>query len=218
MKIMIADDHKILREGLKYMIENNSNFQVVALASDGQEAVNIIKTQDIDLIIMDISMPILSGIDAIKEIRKFNQNIPILVLTSMEDDINVSKAMLEGADGYVLKNISPEHLILSIQSVFAGMEVMDKGLMKSPQIVRVKEIGKDFSKIHLKVNGIDVTLNKKELQILKMIVDAKTIPQIAQEMYLAEGRIRNIISEMISKLYLNDKTHLAIFAIKSNLV
>jgi DNA-binding NarL/FixJ family response regulator len=218
MKIMIADDHKILREGLKYMIENNSDFRVVALANDGHDAVKLSKTLDIDVIIMDISMPVLNGIDAIKEIRKFNKSVPILVLTSMADDVNVSKAMLEGADGYVLKNISPENLILSIQSISAGMEIIDKSLMKGCQPVRIKEIEKNFSKIHLKVNGIDVTLNKKELQILKMIVDAKTIPQIAKEMYLAEGRIRNIISEMISKLYLNDKTHLAVFAIKSNLV
>jgi DNA-binding NarL/FixJ family response regulator len=191
---------------------------VIALADDGQQAVDIVRKEEIDVVLMDIVMPVLNGIEAIKEIRKFNQTIKILVLSSMNDDVNASKAMMAGANGYVLKNISAEHLILSIQSVSAGMKIVDQDLYQPNQNFRVDGIEKNFEKIHLKVNGVEVTLNKKELKILKMIVDAKTIPEISKELYLAEGRVRNIISEMISKLYLNDKTHLAIFAIKSNLV
>jgi DNA-binding NarL/FixJ family response regulator len=128
MKIMVTDDQPIIRDGLKYLLERMSDCEEVLLAENGFEAIDILKENKIDVIIMDLNMPKLNGIDAITEIRQFNDTVKILVLTSNTDKPLIKKAFLAGANGYLLKNTSPENLINAIQKISQNIEILDQNL------------------------------------------------------------------------------------------
>jgi DNA-binding NarL/FixJ family response regulator len=216
LKILIAEDQKLLRDCLKFMIENNSDFEVVALASNGQEAIDLTEKNSPDVILMDIVMPNTDGVQATKIIKEKYNFAKILILTSSKDNSNVQHAIDYGADGYVLKDISSEDLIVAIKSVAAGMEIIHKDVYKiynstacNNTIVNGKQ--------RVAIDGVDVYLTERELSVIQNIIDGKTNAEIAEELFLAEGRVRNIVSEIISKLDLRDRTQLAVFALKNNI-
>lgn len=217
IRIMLADDQKLLRESLKNLIENNSDMKVVASAVNGLEAYELCGTINPDIILMDISMPVCNGIEATKLIKSKYPSIKILILTASNDEEDVVEAIHLGADGYILKDIGTEELILSIKSAFLGLAVLHKDLLNIHSLNKPVSVRHSKSKT-LKINGIDVSLSERELKIIEMIVEGKDNKEIGASLFIAEGTVKNTITEIISKLQLKHRTQLAVYAVKNHLV
>lgn len=218
--VIIAEDQKLLRESFKNIIENNSDIKVVASATNGKEAYDLCKKYKPDVVLMDLSMPICNGTEATKLIKTDFPTVKVLILTASNDKADVTEAIINGADGYVLKNIGTEELILSIKSTSLGLGIVDKDLL-DPVVLNLSTESKTNKKtgnITVDVSGIAVSLTERELNIVSMIVDGKDNKEIGSSLFIAEGTVKNIITEIISKLQLKDRTQLAVYAVRNELV
>ncbi len=216
-RIIIADDQRLLRESFKNIIENNSNIKVVASAVNGKEAYNLCKKHKPDVVLMDLYMPICSGTEATKLIKSDIPSTKVLILTSSTDKNDITNSISNGADGYILKDIGTEELILSIKSVSLGLGIVDKGLL-GPIVLNSRKESKKAKKDIVAIHGINIFLTERELKIISMIVDGKDNKEIGAALFIAEGTVKNIITEIISKLQLKDRTQLAVYAVKNQLL
>lgn len=215
--VMIAEDQKLLRESFKSIIENNSDIKVVACAVNGKEAYDLCKEYKPDVILMDLSMPICNGTEATKLIKSEFPSTKVLILTASNDKTDVTDAIRNGADGYILKDISTEELILSIKSTSLGLGIINKDIL-SPIVLNMPNESKNSKNKDIDIYGINISLTERELKIVSMIVDGKDNKEIGASLFIAEGTVKNIITEIISKLQLKDRTQLAVYAVKNGLV
>jgi len=215
INIIIADDQEILRESLKSLIMLEPEFEVVSLAQNGLEAFELCNKYKPDVVLMDVLMPSYSGLEGIKLIKEKFSDIKVLMLTSFEDQEYISKSLEYGADGYILKDINPEMLKLAIKCVYAGVPVIHKNALA----VLTKSVSttdtNDSKPENIKPN---ITFTSKELEIIRLIAKGKSNTDIAKEIFLSKGRIANIITRIFEKTHLNDRTELAVYAIKNNIV
>lgn len=218
INVLIAEDQALFRDLLEMMLSSSDDIQVTGSASDGNEAFKLAQDTTPDVILMDIHMPVCNGIEAVRKIKAAGLPCKILVLTASFGEEDVSDAIRSGADGYILKSVSKEELALAIRSVHTGMEVLHRDVREVARRPQPRITGDRKESKVLLISGIEVKLAERELKIMKYVVDGKTTAEIAQELYLAEGRVRNIITELISKLMLKDRTQLAVFAIRHRLV
>lgn len=207
IKVIIADDVQILRAGLKAVLSQDSEIKVVGEASDGKEAYELCIRQRPDVVLMDMRMP---GHDGGYGTRKIKDNFPeikVLVLTTFDDKETVDKAISSGADGYILKEMDNDKIISSIKVVAGGINVFCDNVFRSiKKEVVVQQDAKNFD------------LTEREIDFLRLICDGYDNKEIAAKLYLAEGTVRNGISRLLEKLSLKDRTQLAVFAIKNNIV
>ncbi|MBQ1464290.1 MAG: response regulator transcription factor [Ruminococcus sp.] len=207
IKVLIADDVKILREGLKAVLTQDDSISVVAEASDGREAYEMSVRFQPDVVLMDMRMPEYDGSYGIREIKEKLSRVKVLVLTTFDDKETVDKAMASGADGYILKEMDNEQIINSIKAVAGGINVFCGNVFRS---IRKEASAPQDAK------SFDLT--EREIEFLKLICDGCDNKEIAAKLFLAEGTVRNSISRLLEKLSLKDRTQLAVFAIKNNLV
>ena len=217
IRVIIAEDQKLLRESFKNIIENNSDIKVVACATNGNEAYDLCKKYKPDVVLMDLSMPVCNGTQATKLIKFKFPSIKVLILTASNDTNDVTDAISSGADGYILKDISTEELILSIKSASLGLGIITKDIL-NPIVSNLHKENKKTKKKTIAIEGINVSLTERELNIVAMIVDGKDNKEIGAALFIAEGTVKNIITEIISKLQLKDRTQLAVYAVKNGLV
>lgn len=215
LKIVIAEDEKILRECLKEMIEIDSDISVVGCAENGVEAIDLCLSLLPDMVLMDIMMPECNGIEAALKIKEAANNIKVLFLSNSIDEKTVASALDTGADGFVLKNIGTKELISAIKNVHAGLEVVNKDVLKIMRKMPSKN-EKD-GKLVIVTEGIRVELSSKEVKIINMIVDGKNNEEIAQELFITPGSLRNIVTAILGKLMLKDRRQLAVFALKNHI-
>ena len=207
IKVLIADDVKILREGLKAVLTQDESISVVAEASNGKEAYELSVRFQPDVVLMDMRMPEYDGSYGIREIKEKLSRVKVLVLTTFDDKETVDKAMASGADGYILKEMDNEQIINSIKAVAGGINVFCGNVFRSiRKEAAVPQDAKSFD------------LTEREIEFLKLICDGCDNKEIAAKLFLAEGTVRNSISRLLEKLGLKDRTQLAVFAIKNNLV
>lgn len=218
MNVLIADDQRLLRESLKNIIENNSDIKVIGCVANGKEAYDFCGQTIPDLILMDIFMPVCNGTEATKLIKAEYPQVKVLILTSSNDETDINEAIKSGSDGYILKDVGVGELILSIQSTAVGLGIMHKDIFNSISISKDNHYVEDHKTKTVNIMGIDVSLTERELKIIEMIVDGNDNKQISHALYIAEGTVKNAITEIISKLQLKDRTQLAVYAIKNNLV
>lgn len=219
IKVLIVDDQKLLSDLMEAMLIKDTNISIIGCAKDGCQALELVKQLTPDVVLMDIVMPNCNGIESTKKIKEFDKNIKVLILTTSNNEDDVHQALDNGADGYVLKDITKNELITAINSVHAEMEILHKEIKAYAKftITNNKENNENDKKI-VYVNDIRIELEKRECEIMRMIVDGKNTSEIAKTLFISEGRLRNIITDLISKLMLNDRTQLAVFAIRNNLV
>ena len=207
IKVIIADDIPVLRSGLKAVLSQDSDIKVVGEASNGQEAYELCVRQHPDVVLMDMRMPEHDGGYGTRKIKDNFKDIKVLVLTTFDDKETVNRAVSCGADGYILKEMESEKIIASIKAVAGGINVFCDNVFRSiKQDVVVQQEAKDFG------------LTDRENDIIKLICEGCDNKEIAAKLYLAEGTVRNGISRLLEKLKLKDRTQLAVFAIKNNLV
>ena len=207
IKVVIADDIPVLRSGLKAVLSQDTDIKVVGEASNGQEAFELCIRQHPDVVLMDMRMPDHDGGYGTRKIKDNFKDIKVLVLTTFDDKETVNRAVSCGADGYILKEMDSDKIISSIKAVAGGINVFCDNVFRSiKQDVIIQQEAKDFG------------LTDRESEIIKLICDGFDNKEIAAKLFLAEGTVRNSISRLLEKLELKDRTQLAVFAIKNNIV
>lgn len=213
IKTIVVDDEIILRESLKRLIEFDEEISVVGCGGNGLEALELCETFAPEIVLMDIIMPQCDGIKGTHLIKTKFPGIKVLILTTFDDDENIAKALQNGADGYVLKSITPEDLVLAIKSVAKGMGIMHKKIYNT--VAKQFEAGENNG---IKVAGPPSNLSPRELSLLRYIVHGKSNKEIAAELFLAEGTVKNLVASLLEKLELKDRTQLAVYAVINHLV
>lgn len=199
MNIIIVDDDPLVVSSLKTIVES-SGIDVLGLGYSGEDAVRLFEEFKPDLVLMDIRMSNMSGIDASGQILKIQAQAKILLITTFEDDEYISEALSLGCKGYILKQ-NIDSIIPSIKAVYAGNMVFDSKIVSSIKKYRERDI--------------EGELSSRELDILILIAEGLNNKEIANKLYLSEGTVRNYISSMLEKLSLRDRTQLAIYYYKS---
>jgi DNA-binding NarL/FixJ family response regulator len=207
MKLIICDDQAIVRDGLELLIKLEKDMEVVGLAQDGSEAVELAARIQPDLILMDLKMPGINGVEATRRIHEQYPQIKILVLTTFDDDEWVFDAIRAGAAGYLLKDTPREKVVEAIRGTAAGKSFVDPG-------VAGKLMKQVSSRQDQPSSIISEKLTPRELDILKFIAHGFTNADIAERLHLSEGTVRNHVSEIFAKLEVSDRTQAAILAIR----
>lgn len=213
IKVLIVDDEVILRESIKYRLSRDKVIKVIGCAGDGSKALELCKKNMPDIILMDIKMPVIDGIEATRIIKKNYRSTKVVILTTFLGNENISKAIENGADGYVLKDICPEDLINVIKNTYKGLKVVH-GDVYSSIVGEFKHNMEGNSKDCINV----VDLDKREIELINYIVQGKTTKEIALLLFLSEGRVRNIIADLLKKLNVKDRVQLAVFAVKNRII
>lgn len=212
IKIAIADDYKIYRDGLKVGLSADDNLEVIMEADNGEELMNALKSVTPDVIIMDLKMPIMDGMEATKEVRAKYPGIKVLVVTMYDDDKFIIHLMEIGANGYLLKNTEPEEIRKSIYAVHENgyyfNDVVNKALLK--KLVLKNNLKPSFNK--------NVELTEREMEVLKLICEEKTAAEIAKEIFLSPRSVEGIRQRLIEKVGVRNTAGLVMFAVKNNMV
>jgi len=209
--VLIADDHSMVRQGLKQILELEEDIEVVAQASNGDEAVAISRECKPDVILMDINMPGKNGLQAIEELKKDSYCPKIVVLTIHEDREYLFKTLQLGAEGYVLKDAEPSMLIDAIRNVYEGQSYIQPNM--------TKELVREFNRITLneKEKQEKVNLTSREIEVLKLIAEGMINKEIAKKLYISEKTVKNHVSNIFKKLHVSDRTQAAIYAFRNNI-
>lgn len=201
MKVLIVDDDPLVSGALKVILESESDIEVAGVASSGAEAALEAKEKTPDVVVMDIRMDGMSGIEAAEKILCDNKDIKILFLTTFLDDEYINKALSLGASGYILKQDCAT-LASSVRAVFGGQIVFGgKIVEKLPDLMNRKE----------KFDYAQYDITDKEKELIEMVAEGLSNKEIAEKMFLGEGTVRNMMSSVLSKLDLRDRTQLACF-------
>lgn len=209
MKVLLVDDEQLIRSALKIMLEMEEDIEIIGEASNGQEAYEQALSLEPDIILMDIRMPKLNGIEALKKIRDQLNDVPVLFLTTFQDVEYIIEAMNLGASGYLLKDSSSEAIADGLRLALSGKVVMDS------EVSTHLMTHSTFSATNFKAE--DYGLNDKELEIMKLVAQGKNNKEIAASLFLSEGTIKNNISIILQKLNLRDRTQLAIFVLENKI-
>jgi NarL family two-component system response regulator LiaR len=209
IQVIIVDDHSMVRKGIKILLEQFEGIQVIGEAANGMKAVELVKELQPDLVLMDLSMPVMDGIEAIHRIIAIQPDQHILVLTGFLDDERLIQAIQAGAQGCIEKTIPPEELVQSIRDVCAGKPTLSSGV--AWRVLRG-------------ISGAEVPgkhterLSDREVQILRLLTQGKLDVEIAQELVLTEVTIRTHISRILAKLGLENRVQAALYGLRSGLV
>ena len=208
IRILIADDHAVVREGLRGLINSEEGMEVIGEARDGLEAVLKARSLHPDVILMDLMMPRLDGLDAITEIKKENPEARILVLTSFAEDDKVFPAIKRGALGYLLKDSSPYDLLVAIREVYHGESSLH------PTIAR--KLIRELSQPSNLPPAAD-PLTEREVDVLRLVAQGLSNEEIGARLFIAERTVRTHVSNILGKLHLANRTQAALYALREGL-
>ena len=208
IRILIADDHAIVREGLRALIATEPDLELVAEASDGVEAVDKARAHGPDVILLDMMMPRKDGLEAINDIMKEDPKARILVLTSFAEDEKVFPAIKAGALGYLLKDSSPQELLIAIRNVYAGEASLH------PTIARklMRELSQPPS-----LPPTTDPLTEREVEVLRLVAQGLSNDDIAEKLVVSERTVRTHVSHILDKLHLANRTQMALYAVREGI-
>ena len=215
MRVILADDQKLLRDTLETILGKSPGIEVVASVSDGLEVLDACGKLLPDIVLMDIQMPEMNGIEATKRIKETFPEIKVLILTTFENIENIIESFSSGADGYIVKDLDAKELTLCIECVSRGIHVIHGSVhqLMVQQFIRMNK-----KKIESKIIGAEIELTPTETDIIRFVALGKSNKEIAQIIGFAEGTVKNKITRLFEKLNLNDRTQIAVFAIENNLM
>ena len=209
VRVVVADDQTLFRSGLAHLLNESPDIQVVGEAADGQQAIDLVRKLKPNVVLMDLKMPRVDGIEATRRIVAEHPDVKVLVLTTFDIDSYVLQALRVGANGYVLKDSTPESVVRSILTVMAGDRVMASAVANRViDLVTGNSTSKDF------YDG----LTMREIDILKMIAKGMANKQIAFKLKISEKTVRNHITAIYEKLDIYDRAQAAIYAVRKGLI
>lgn len=209
MKILIVDDHAVVRRGLQQIVLDEYKDLVFGEATNGQEAIDMISRQKWDVVILDISMPGRSGLDVLKEIKKEQSDVPVLVLSIHPEDQFAVRVLRAGASGYMTKETAPEELVTAINKVLVG------GTYVSPSLAEIlaQDLQRDASEV-----SVHKKLSDREYEVMLMIASGKAVSEIADQLSLSVKTISTYRARILDKVHMRSNAELTRYAIKQGLV
>jgi len=207
MKVLIVDDHEVVRMGLRTLLEGQGGLDVIGEAATAAEAVKMALAKKPDVVLMDVRLPDESGIEACRQIRSQNPDIQVLMLTSYSNDEAIFAAIMAGASGYLLKQIDAEHLYHAVSVVGRGESILDATVSKTI-VDRVKAVSAGGPS-----RSMD-SLSGREKEILRLIAEGLTNKEIAEKICLGEKTVRNYVSSILLKLGISHRTQAAVYYLK----
>ena len=209
VKVMITDDHSLIREGLKQLLELEGDFQVIAEACDGIDSMEKLKEQIPDVLLLDINMPRMNGLEVLQKIKDEKIDVKILVLTVHNEVEYLLKAVDIGINGYLLKDSESSELKKAILSVVDGEDYIQPSLIP---VLNAKMIDRDMDSEKIE------KLTKRELEVLKLLAVGMYNKGVADELHISERTVKNHVSSIFKKIDVSDRTQAAVFAIRNNLI
>ncbi|BCB05215.1 response regulator [Bacillus sp. KH172YL63] len=212
VNILIVDDQELMRDGLATILDLRSEIDVVGVASNGKEALEKAEELQPDLVLMDIRMPVADGVEGTRLITSAYPDIKVLMLTTFNDSELIFKALEEGASGYLLKDMPTDAIVQAIMTVQSGGMVLPKEL--TADIVREMKRNQSSDPSSTTVPDVLQDLTERELEVLNQLGLGLNNKEIAGQLFISEGTVKNHVSNLISKLELRDRTQAAIFAVR----
>lgn len=208
ISVMLVDDHAIVRQGLRTYLELQPDIQVVGEASDGKQAVTLVRDLLPDVVLMDLVMPQMDGVEATREMTSIAPSVRVIVLTSFSEDEKVFASIKAGAQGYLMKDVLPQDLVTAIRTVYRGEAQLD------PEIAR--KLMQEFTNPQPTAPKHDLT--ERELEVLTLIAHGKSNKDIAEDLVLSEKTVKTHVSNILQKLHLSDRTQAAVYALRQKIV
>lgn len=206
---MLTDDHVLMREGIKHLLEFDGSVEVIEEASDGVECLEKLEKVTPDILLLDINMPDMNGIEVLEELKKRNSNIKVLILTVHSEVEYLIRAIDIGANGYILKDSGSAELKQAINTIMNNDSYIQPSLLPA---LNSRLINRDIDKEKLE------SLTKRELEILKQVVGGMFNKEIAASLHISERTVKNHLSNIFKKIDVSDRTQAAVFAIRNNIV
>ena len=210
MKVIICDDQDIVRDGLELLLKLEHDIEIVGIASDGAEAVELVAQKKPDLVMMDLKMPVMNGVEATRQIKTRYPTVKVLVLTTYGTDDWVLDAIRAGASGYLLKDAPREEVLKAIRGTVEGKIYLDPS-------VAGKVIGEISNTKKKTATMLTDKLTQREIEVLQLLAKGLSNEDISKKLFLSEGTVRNHISSIVDKLGVSDRTQAAIIAIQHGL-
>ncbi|WP_026477410.1 response regulator [Alkaliphilus transvaalensis] len=196
MKIIIVDDDPLVCQSLQVLLSREKDIEVLSTANNGAEAIECCKNLLPDIILMDIQMPIMDGIQATRQIKQDWPSIKVMMLTTFQDEVNIRRALLAGAEGYLIKSTEVSKMAQQLRALNSGISILDPDVLKQLTQPEKKELNQ---------------LTPREQDIVKLVVQGMSNKEIAEALFISEGTVRNNLSIILDKLQLRDRTQLAIY-------
>lgn len=216
IKVLIVDDQEIIRQSLELMLNSKDNIEVVGTAVDGRDAIAKVRKSKPDIVLLDIRMPGMDGIEALKIIKEFSTGTKVLVLTTFDDEEYIYQSLKHGANGFLLKGVSFDALVKAIETIDAGGAIMETSISAKVFSLFEKMAKADYM-LKIEDKEVDGLLNN-ELKIMQDIGRGLSNKEIAEHLNFTDGTVRNYISSILKKLELRDRTQIAIFTIQSGIM
>jgi DNA-binding NarL/FixJ family response regulator len=212
ISVLIVDDHQVVRQGLRTFLELQDDVAVVGEAGDGLAALEMVRRLDPDIVLMDLVMPKLDGIAATRQVRALGTHTQVIALTSFTEDDKVFPAIQAGASSYLLKDVSPDALIEAIRAVHRGEPRLHPNVARKlmEQVAHQKEHGREAP-------APVEDLTERERDVIRLVAQGRSNSEIAEALVISDKTVKTHISNILSKLNLQDRTQLAIYAIKNSL-
>ena len=216
IKVLIADDQKLIRDSLKIVLETNEDITVTDAVANGVEVVRAVRKERPDVILMDIRMPEMDGVQCTQIIKENYEDIKIIILTTFDDDEYIFSALKYGASGYLLKGISMDQLVDAIHKVHSG-NAMINGDIATKVIEMFSRLAQSDISIRVEEDMVK-EITESEWKVIKLISSGMSNKEIANKLCLSEGSVRNYLSSILRKLDLRDRTQLAIWGVQTGAV
>lgn len=205
IRLILVDDHKIVLDGIKALLDDTEEFDCVATAENGQKAIELLRVFEVDVVLMDIDMPVMNGMEATRIIKKDFPNVKVISLTQHSERGMVKKLLECGSDGYLLKNIAQEELASAIRKVVGGEKAFSEEVSSTL----------DGKTVEKNTNGVEVELTEREVEILSLIAEGLSSKQIGEKLFISPRTVDTHRTNLMNKLDIHNIAGLIRFALKS---
>ena len=220
IKVLLVEDHMMIRMGTALVIDKTEGITLVGEAEDGQQGVEMAKELLPDVILMDIGLPVIDGIEATRRIKELNLDSKILIFTSRDNDDDVFAALAAGADGYIMKGATAQQLTAALTAVNEGTAWLDPAIARLvlSNVQKQKSEDTTTDSINYKAGKNTFGLTEREMEVLALIVDGLSNPEIAEKLFITRATAKAHVHSILQKLYVDDRTQAAVTAMREGLV
>lgn len=214
IRILIADDHELFRRGLRMVLEDEHDIDVIGEAGDGKTAVQMVRDEAPDVVVMDVRMPVMSGIDAARQMKDENPSVKVLMLTISDDEDDLYQAIKAGANGYLLKEISIDEIGNAVRSVHGGQSLISPSMASKLLNEFATMIKKEEEKAHVPTPR----LTPREMEVLQHVAQGMNNREIAKALFISENTVKNHVRNILEKLHLHSRMEAVVYAVREKLL